>query len=741
MAPALAVILPEERSAQREDHGALGLGDDGVPVDEGPAVESDVHLLDLGGSARVHRDLGHHRDVAQEAAVGGDPEAAALGKLAAPAGALGRQLDDAAEPPRVHGVVLQLAAVVRVVGPVGLEVHVAGRADQLQQVVLGVGARRVGQLVSERADGESVVDVRHRAQPADADVRCDGGVLQAQVGHVEGQVGEAQPQLPVRRVLRLSVEGGRDRGKDGAVSPGDRGARGVEAGLEVLGAHGVVEAVLDLVFPRPGHLDRLPDLLREQRGLEDEVGLRLAAEAAAQERHVHRDLLHREAQGRGHLFPGPHRILRAGPDLAAPVPHRSQRGRRLDGAVGEVGRVVERRHPLGRGAEGGVHVAPLAHHLGRLAGLRLQLLPVRDRVVAGLGSGIPRHLQRLAALERRPGVIRDHGQAAQRLHPLGKTRRLQLHDVPHSRHPERGLAVEAGGLAAHGRGALDGRVQHPRDAGVDAELRPARDDVGHVHQLPALADVAPLRPGLELQRRRVGGGQRRGPLRQLAVAEAPAAGPVVDEVLGRLALLDRDAPALRRRREQQLAGGGSDLAHRLEEVADAVGAVGVLVAVALVGQGLDHAHAVEVGVHLVGHDHGQRGPDALAHLGAVGHDLHLPRSLERHEQVETERLGVGGRRRRALGAQAEDQRPRPQTGQLQELAPTHELHPPGLARAIRPRHPRRHSAAALRTASRIRRYVPQRQRLPASAESISWSVGLGFSRRSAAAVMIWPTWQ
>src|SRR5882762_6946075 len=44
-------------------------------------------------------------------------------------------------------------------------------------------------------------------------------------------------------------------------------------------------------------------------------------------------------------------------------------------------------------------------------------------------------------------------------------------------------------------------------------------------------------------------------------------------------------------------------------------------------------------------------------------------------------------------------------------------------------------------ASLMRGYVPQRQMLPAIAESMSSSDGLWFFRRSAVADMIWPDWQ
>ena len=49
--------------------------------------------------------------------------------------------------------------------------------------------------------------------------------------------------------------------------------------------------------------------------------------------------------------------------------------------------------------------------------------------------------------------------------------------------------------------------------------------------------------------------------------------------------------------------------------------------------------------------------------------------------------------------------------------------------------------AACLIAARMRTYVPQRQRLPDIAVSISASVGEGFCASSAVALMICPVWQ
>ena len=73
-----------------------------------------------------------------------------------------------------------------------------------------------------------------------------------------------------------------------AMPPGDHLAVLVEAGLDALDRNGVKEVVMDVVLPRPLHLDRRAELLRQQRRFEREVAFRLAPEAAAEQRDVAR---------------------------------------------------------------------------------------------------------------------------------------------------------------------------------------------------------------------------------------------------------------------------------------------------------------------------------------------------------------------------------------------------------------------------------------------------------------------
>ena len=117
-----------------------------------------------------------------------------------------------------------------------------------------------------------------------------------------------------------------------------------------------------------------------------------------------------------------------------------------------------------------------------------------------------------------------------------------------------------------------------------------------------------------------------------------------------------DAPALGGGLLQHLPHRGAALAHRLDEVAHAARAVGVLVAVfLLVARRLHDAHARPVGLHLVGDDHRQAGAHAGAHLGAVRDDGHdAVGSIDDEDVRVVDRAarhlagagGIGGQRRR-----------------------------------------------------------------------------------------------
>ena len=172
------------------------------------------------------------------------------------------------------------------------------------------------------------------------------------------------------------------------------------------------------------------------------VGLRFAAEAAAQQRHVDGDVLGRKAEHLGHQIVRGLRALHAGPDLRLAVGDARRRRRRLHRRMGEMRDVV-----FGLDLLGGAGERRLRSRL-RCArpepGLRAvasSVCAIGLRVVGRVGAVVPLDLQRLAALDRRPGVVGDHRDAAQRQENRRRGRRRDLDDL--STTPAPSCAAEA----------------------------------------------------------------------------------------------------------------------------------------------------------------------------------------------------------------------------------------------------------------------------------------------------------
>ena len=177
-------------------------------------------------------------------------------------------------------------------------------------------------------------------------------------------------------------------------------ALGVERTFHVLHGHRVEVVVVDVILTRPLQLDRCAaHRLRDQSCFSDEVKLRLTTEAAAQQRHIHRDLLGLEADGLGHKISCALRCLCGCPDLAAVVNNAGGRHRWLHRGMGHVGQVVLGLHAACGFRQCCGRVTVIAHGLGRLAGGGFQRGFVGDRVVAGVRAVIPFKHQSLAALD------------------------------------------------------------------------------------------------------------------------------------------------------------------------------------------------------------------------------------------------------------------------------------------------------------------------------------------------------
>ena len=375
---------------------------------------------------------------------------------------------------------------------------------------------------------------------------------------------------------------------------------------------------------------RRADLLRQERRLDHEVALRLAAEAAAEQRDVDGHVLDRHRELLGHVLARAVGALDRRPDLDLAVRDVGQRDRRLHRDVRHVRLIVLGADDLGRACERRVRIALLADHLAGLGGGRRHLLVVLLGVVDGVRAVVPLDLERVAALDRCPGVAGDDGDAAERRELRRRHAALELHDLLDAGDRLRGAVVDRLDLAADHRRPRDHRILHARQLDIGAVDRLAGGDVVQVEDRHvALADVAELALVLERQRR---GGRVRVLLRRhlhlrhglrrdrRSRACRPEPSWMTSWLLA-LTSATSTPHCLAAASFSICAHRRADLAHRLDVVAHAARAVGVLVAVLrLIARRLDDLHARPVGLHLVGDHHRQAGPRAGAHLGAVGDD-------------------------------------------------------------------------------------------------------------------------
>ncbi len=334
---------------------------------------------------------------------------------------------------------------------------------------------------------------------------------------------------------------------------------------------------------------------------------------------------------------------------------------RLHRRVGQERHVVLGAHPPGGAGHRGVRVAlepggaPRRLAQARILGLQA------GGVHGGPGALVPGHLQRVATLLRGPERVGDHRDAGRHL--------------DHARHAPH--AASPGGVqpaylgAEHGR-ARDEGGEHAGDAGVQAELRGAGDLLPAVEAQRWLADQPELRRILEGHVR----WHRHRPrlVDELAVGRRPSAGAEHAAVL-RAQARAIDLPGVGGGGQQHLARGGAGPAQPLPLAGHAHAAAGELHAelwmvVGGVNRRGHHAHALEIDLELLGDQHGQRGGDALAHLGLVDQDGHHVVPADADEGVWRELGGGAGRRlcrhhRRQAEAEQDAARDR---GRLEEVA-------------------------------------------------------------------------
>src|SRR5438093_670729 len=107
----LEADLANGRKADAPHDGAFELRPDAIGIDNGAAIEGDVHARDRQLPVGADRRFNDNRGIADEAAVRRDPEAMASRQLASPAGLDRRLLDHAPQACRVERIALRVLAV------------------------------------------------------------------------------------------------------------------------------------------------------------------------------------------------------------------------------------------------------------------------------------------------------------------------------------------------------------------------------------------------------------------------------------------------------------------------------------------------------------------------------------------------------------------------------------------------------------------------------------------------------
>ncbi len=434
-------------------------------------------------------------------------------------------------------------------------------------------------------------------------------------------------------------------------------ARRIEPAGQLALRHRMVGAMHHVFFARPDELHRRAGhLLGDQHGLADIVRPAAPAEAAAEHHLGHVALGDRQfgcfRRGGKCRFA----VLRGRPDFAA-IRRIERRGvHRLHRRVVLVGVRIDRFDGPGGTRKGRFRIADLRADEG-VGGVEAFGQHRGDGGGRGLRTRphVPFDGQRFERLVRLPVAVGDDGD----------TRAVDRDDLAHAGHLLDLGRIEALELAALHRAVADRRGQHARQLQVHAVDELARQLVGRVEALHALAGDLPVLDVLELHfLRRFEQGRLGG---DGAVGEAASRRGVADDAVGSLAFAGRHVPALGGCGDQHLACGRTAFAHIVVRFADAAAAAGREVAPHAVARDV-LARRGELGRDLrpvafqfLGEELGEARHRALAHLRArdadddavvrvnddpgidLAHGAACLRVRRAGGNAEAEREGAGGR--------------------------------------------------------------------------------------------------
>src|SRR5260370_40534583 len=145
-----------------------------------------------------------------------DPDAEALAVFPlSPAIFFRDHLRDVAQTTGLPWISFQRGSIIRVVHTV--EIDRARLSDQIEQILEWVAPGGVSEFIREGLNCKPVIDVCHRAQPADAHVSLRRAVLDAKIWQIVRNIRPALLQVIGVAVNRIHLKNGRNRRKDRAL--------------------------------------------------------------------------------------------------------------------------------------------------------------------------------------------------------------------------------------------------------------------------------------------------------------------------------------------------------------------------------------------------------------------------------------------------------------------------------------------------------------------------------------------
>src|SRR6266481_5703799 len=259
------------------------------------------------------------------------------------------------------------------------------------------------------------------------------------------------------------------------------------------------------------------------------------------------------------------RILRRSPQRRLAVLELGESNHRLHRSVRQKRNIVVRLIDLSTFGERSIRITDIAHYFAGIVGGRSQFVLVCLRVVGFVWPVVPCDVQLLAALKRRPRVIRNHRDATERL-----KRRCLLEWVDRNRltHPgdlQGFLVVIRFHFATENGWMLYRRVHHAVQASIHAiNDLPSHKCFEVVTHLP-FTYIPPGTLWFELQIFSLGYRKFCRSPREFAVTRATVRRAVDHDVQVGFALRCRNTPLLRRRLNQHGSRRCSRLTHRVVE--------------------------------------------------------------------------------------------------------------------------------------------------------------------------------